>query len=207
MTRQANHTENLLFFFDEPLDEPLDRLLGDKMPDMTREERAQRRRDIAAEVADGAAVGEVARKYSVSVSMVANACQEHNVAPPKLARNGSTQQRLQIVAWLIGGYTGGEIAEDLGVSRQYVSQVRQQAKDAGVFEAVEKLGKAIPEPSQKLSNEVKFSVLVAIMTGEQTFQAIADEFGLHISTVFELSRVAREAGMEAFARRKFKHHG
>ena len=41
-----------------------------------------------------------------------------------------------IIAKIIGGWTDKSIAKNLGVSKQFVNQVRLRAKEAGVYDAI-----------------------------------------------------------------------
>ena len=41
-----------------------------------------------------------------------------------------------IIAMIIGGWTDKSIAKDLGVSKQFVNQVRLRAKEAGIYDAI-----------------------------------------------------------------------
>jgi transposase len=175
------------------------------MPTMTREELADRRKKIADAVREGKHVAEVCKKFGIGLTTVKNACREHGVKVDRKQTRMSDEkpatETLRIVAWLIQGYSGSEIAADAGVTRQYVNQVKQRATEAGIFEAVKSLDRAIPDvvSAVKLTDETKFKVLRLLLEGALRYDEIGAETGIHKATVSEIAQVAKEAGLLKFA--------
>jgi transposase len=174
------------------------------MPAMTREELADRRKKIADAVREGKQIADICKKFGIGLTTVKNACREHNVEiDRKQVRSHEKQpgtEVLRIVAWLIQGYNSAEIAEDAGVTRQYVSQVKQRATEAGVFQAIGSLEKAVPEQDRGgVSDVTKFAVASLALDGE-TQQNIANTCDLHIATVNKILQSAKAAGLMKFSR-------
>jgi len=74
---------------------------------------AERRRKIAQEIQQGKDAATVAQEFGVALTTVGNACKEHGVeysTGRTAQRRQPNHQMLQIVAWLIEGYNGADIA-------------------------------------------------------------------------------------------------
>lgn len=108
---------------------------------MTHEERAARRKQIAEYVRERLhehdPCGGAAQAFGVGLHTVYNACDEHGVPRPKKTGNtGGEIKRpgtLAIIARLcIGDETLTEIAESVGITKQRVSQIYTEARDAGI---------------------------------------------------------------------------
>lgn len=101
---------------------------------MTRATNFERRKEIAASVAGGKTVSDACREFSVSAPTVYNACKENGVKPtrPAKAMRG-IPKAVQIIAALFKGEENqNRIAENLRVSRQFVSQVAIAARKVGI---------------------------------------------------------------------------
>ena len=100
---------------------------------LTHPERRARRAAIAADVARGDDVSEVAQRHGVGVPTVRNACLEAHVSKCPLP---STKVRavtsFQILAALLRGGRQVDVAADFGVSRQRVEQIERMATEAGI---------------------------------------------------------------------------
>ena len=95
---------------------------------MDRKQRRERRKRLAQAVRSGQKVDSVAKEYGLSEQMVRRACREFGVKPPSLAK----KTHLAVVARLLKGKREVAVAEELGVSPQYVSAVKHRARQAGV---------------------------------------------------------------------------
>lgn len=98
---------------------------------------AETRGKIAQWVKDNnASVPEAASKFGTSRKRVGYACKEHGVTPrlaesdysPPIARS-----TFEILCLLLQGHGGSEIAEEFGVSRQRVGQIKKRAVEAGIM--------------------------------------------------------------------------
>jgi transposase len=100
---------------------------------LTHPERAARRAALAADVARGEDVGEVARRHGVSLATVRTSCLAAHVVPGALP---STKVRaatsFQILAALLRGERMVDIADHFGVSKQRVEQIQRAAREAGI---------------------------------------------------------------------------
>lgn len=94
--------------------------------------KVEQRKPLAEAVRSGKSVAEVAKAFGQPYHAVRTACREQNV---KLIT--SNVGAMKILAGLISGKHQSEVARELGVSRQRVSQVAQDAEKSGVFAAVE----------------------------------------------------------------------
>ena len=108
---------------------------------LTLADRAARRKQMANLVLAGRSYKRVALYYGVSVSAVRQACRQPRTqaaqAEPGDLRKRPPGRTLDVVADLIrGGQTQNDIAEKRNVSRQRVSQIKQKAEEAGIFEAI-----------------------------------------------------------------------
>lgn len=100
-------------------------------PKMTHEERRARRAEIAKAVADGEPIVSVVRKFDVSHATVYLAAKEFDV-PVRVSRPRSRNTVMQAVAMALQGRSSVNIARDLEVSRQRISDILLRAADAGV---------------------------------------------------------------------------
>lgn len=94
----------------------------------SRKEQAARRKKMA-KFAKKHGVDVAAQEFGVSIGTVYLACREYDTKPvrkPQVA-----ESTLVIVRKLLDGERQSDIARDLGVSRQYVSQVKRRAIAAG----------------------------------------------------------------------------
>lgn len=96
---------------------------------MTHKEQRDRRKAMALEVKRGADPDKVARKYRVSGMTVYFACRENGVE-----RNGRSMSpsTYSVIGALQEGRSGESIAQDFGVSPQWISRVRVACIQAGV---------------------------------------------------------------------------
>lgn len=100
---------------------------------MTHEERAERRRQIAECVKQGENPSTVASEFGVTIETVKNACYEYTVQFPKITKN-SLSSSLEIIAQLMkGDINQNVLAERFKVSKQRISQIRQEAIKAGII--------------------------------------------------------------------------
>lgn len=100
-------------------------------PKMTHEERRARRAEMAKAVADGEPIARVVRKFGVSHATVYLAAKEFDV-PVRVSRPRSRNTVMQAVAMALQGRSSVDIARDLEVSRQRISDILLLAADAGV---------------------------------------------------------------------------
>lgn len=101
---------------------------------MTREERRDRRAKIA-EYAKTHSTNQAVSKFGVSKMTVVASCKEFGVS--KQQAINSYPSTYVVVAGLISGKKASEIAADLNVSPQFVSQCKKKMREHGVFKAVE----------------------------------------------------------------------
>jgi transposase len=95
---------------------------------MNRSERRERRCRMASAVREGQELAEVAKAYGVSVGMLRRACREFGVP---VARQRATKVNVfAILKALLDGQTRRAVAESLGISRQRVQQVAEEARAA-----------------------------------------------------------------------------
>lgn len=107
----------------------------DTMPQLSHEQRASRRKAIADEYNAGASVDELCAKYHVTKVTVHSAVIESgrkvNRVLSQYPRKDKPNRTLEIVRRMLDGERGSDIAKDMGVSNQYVSQVRIAAINSG----------------------------------------------------------------------------
>jgi DNA-binding CsgD family transcriptional regulator len=94
--------------------------------------KVEERKPLAEAVRNGRTAAEVAREYGVSYHTVLIACREQGVN--LMTKNVGS---MRILAGMISGKRQAAVARELGVTKQRVSQVVQDAENAGVFAAVE----------------------------------------------------------------------
>lgn len=103
---------------------------------MSRDERKQRRKQMAMCVARGKSLLETAQRFKVTTTTVANACIENGVLTGSdRLRNPRSREFvvIQILAQLIEGTaTTATIAEHVGVSHWRVQRVYERAIVAGI---------------------------------------------------------------------------
>jgi predicted transcriptional regulator len=93
--------------------------------------KAEERKSLAEAVRKGRTAAEVARAFGQPYNTVLVACREQNV---KLVTKNVGSMR--ILAAILSGKHQTAVAQELGITRQRVSQVVQDAENAGVFAAV-----------------------------------------------------------------------
>ena len=105
-------------------------------PHLSHPARAARRAAIAAEVAAGGKVEQVAARHGVSVQTAQVACRMAGLAAPNPNRARTASRSvatLAIVAALMHtDETEAEIAVRMGISKQWVNQVKRDAIAAGL---------------------------------------------------------------------------
>lgn len=163
------------------------------MPTMLQRKRAQRRKALAEDVRRGASVRAVAEKRGVSADLVRSACREHGVQPRSSRKIGVNEKPvhklLQIIAGLLSGYTLEKIGRDAGITRQRVSQIKQRVVEAGIYAAVQSLGKSLPESNRPRLDDVKKLNIVAWILKGKSQKAICREFHVGPGT---LRRIAQQ---------------
>lgn len=101
---------------------------------MTHADRVELRKEIAAAVAAGKSISEACVEFSVSSPTAYGACRENGVKParhPKAMKGIPKAVRI-IAALFKGDENQAKIAENLRVSRQFVSQVAIAARSVGL---------------------------------------------------------------------------
>ena len=78
---------------------------------------------------------EVAQAYQASVSGLRAAAQAFGVTIPTQPRGRRYSKRMTVIAGLLRGESQAEMARCAGVTRQYVSQIKQAMTEAGIFDA------------------------------------------------------------------------
>ena len=97
---------------------------------MDHKARAQRRKEIAEFIQKTNDIHKAATEFGVSVNTVYMACKENGIAPRKHQRI----RQLEIVASLMkDGARQIDIAEQHGVSKQYINQVYKECKRLGIL--------------------------------------------------------------------------
>ena len=94
--------------------------------------KVEERKRLAEAVQNGRTPTEVAKAFGQPYSAVLIACREQKVK--LLVKNVGS---MRILAGLISGKQQSAVARELGITRQRVSQVVQDAEKSGVFAAVE----------------------------------------------------------------------
>lgn len=101
---------------------------GHFMP-ISNEKRRILRREIA-EYCVNHTIGQAARKFGVSVSLVRSACWEHDVEPFRQIR-ANLPLSFAVLKMLLDGTPRKEIAQDLGLKLTYVHTIARTAQSAG----------------------------------------------------------------------------
>ena len=96
---------------------------------MTHAERAERRLQIS-KYASLYGVAATVRKFSLSMETVRVACREHGIPFPRLRREAGPHS-FEILKALLDGVPLMKIADDFGLTKQRVNQVKQQGIKAG----------------------------------------------------------------------------
>lgn len=105
---------------------------------MTHEERKERRKNIARDIANGVAVSDVSKNYGVGVATIINACQEHKTrikiasvrirSLPEIAPS-----TLVIIAELLNtNKPQATIAREMKLSSARIEQILTRARKAGI---------------------------------------------------------------------------
>lgn len=108
---------------------------------LSHEDRRKRREEIAQFIAAGHTRKEAMRKFNVSTGQVDRSCIENGVTAPYDATIGRSKNWsfCRVLSHLLMGKSRQEVAAELGVSRQYVYQVIDQAISHGLIRNIEKL--------------------------------------------------------------------
>lgn len=126
---------------------------GRPAPLKKNEDRKKAREQIAGYVASGKTTTQAARKFNVSEQTVRNSCKEFGVKipAPRAVPGGKANTFDVIVARLNHPeFNDSQIAEQMGVTRQYVYSILKRANEAGLFLAIEKAKKtAVDEAAAK----------------------------------------------------------
>lgn len=186
----------------------------------TREEQYERRRAMAAEVKAGATAEEVAEKYGVTAATVRIACNQFKVPlQPTGARGrpaGSGRSyHFEIVAALLAGRSMPDIAEEFGITRQAVHEIKQRAEAAGVFAGVKQANKAEVEAlrekerlerridqvkaereARQREAEKRYQKIIDMVQSGKTVEEVAEAVGFNTLTVY---RIMRRFGVELYA--------
>lgn len=99
------------------------------MKRLTHQERHDRRKAIADAVRSGKTIEATSRQFKVTVTTVKGACKAFDVTWPDTEKRVDS---LAIVGALQAGAKVAAVAAQFCVSRQYVSEVRKRAIEAGV---------------------------------------------------------------------------
>lgn len=104
-------------------------------------ERQKRRRSIALFVKEGNTKKQAMRKFKVSSGQVDRSCIENGITPPYDTQSAKTKHWsfCRVVSELLAGKSRSTVSTDMGVSRQYVYQVIEQAHRHGLIKQIEKL--------------------------------------------------------------------
>jgi hypothetical protein len=121
--------------------------------ELSKADMAVRRERIAGEfrklIDQGTDIDECYRrlsnKYDVTVHVIYDACRWYQIKVPRRLRDHQLPAltTLEIIADLIRGKKGIEIATERNLSRQRISQIKEQAEKAGLLDAVEQRVKAV----------------------------------------------------------------
>lgn len=102
---------------------------------MTHAERRERRKQMAAKVREGAEPETVAREFRVTLDLVERACKEFKV---RLLKRKTGLRTFRIIALLLQGLSVKTVAEQIGVTYQWVKEVRSDASEAGITFPIER---------------------------------------------------------------------
>lgn len=97
---------------------------------ITHEQRRLRRKEIAQWASDNG-VADASKKFEVSTGIVYESCAEFGLTALRVNRSGQGAKQFQILKLLLDGVNGQQIADRFGVTRQWVSQVKMAAIEAG----------------------------------------------------------------------------
>jgi transposase len=127
---------------------------------LTHEERKKRRKEIASYVASGKTGDQAAARFRVSLETVAKACKEHGVQLLRKGQGHRTAAKASgysIVARIVEfpNMAEQQIAEEFGVSRQYINIVRTKAAKDGLFLAIEKAKQAAVDEAMREAKRAK----------------------------------------------------
>lgn len=112
---------------------------------LSHKERLERRKKIADLVKGGAPIEYAAKVFGVSTNTVRNSCKNNGVYLPRKANihHATKVSSFQMLMELLKGKTLQAIADELGVTRQRVGQIRMAASMAGFAFPDNRLGKWI----------------------------------------------------------------
>lgn len=96
--------------------------------------KIEERKPLAEAVRSGKSVADVVQETGQSISVVRQACQEQGVSLPLANMNS-----MKILAGILSGKSQTEVARDLNISRQRVSQIMEVARSSGVFAVLNKM--------------------------------------------------------------------
>jgi hypothetical protein len=117
------------------------------VPRFTREQRAERRKQMAMEVKSGKTPQKVAEKFGVIPQTVIKACHFHRVEYP-VASAFSSGSSIAIKTYDVmreiieGKMIDARIAEKFEITRSRVNQIRERMEGRGILKAVENRIKA-----------------------------------------------------------------
>lgn len=97
---------------------------------MDRNARKARRKKIADAISSGISVESVMNQFDISISHLRIACRENNVEVPKNPRGAP--KALVVLGRLLKKHKTTDIIKELGCRRQYIHQVKEQARAAGI---------------------------------------------------------------------------
>lgn len=115
----------------------LDRLgIVGYLVDVTHRECKLLRARLAAYVSEGATLAQAANKCGAAIWTVRNACHEHGVIWERTytGAGGRGVHPFAVLAGLQEGRTQQSVADDLGLTRQRVQQIKKRAIEFGVLE-------------------------------------------------------------------------
>ncbi|MFN0019807.1 MAG: hypothetical protein ACKVP0_16240 [Pirellulaceae bacterium] len=95
--------------------------------------KIEERKHLAEAVRSGKSVADVAQETGQPARVVRTACHEQGVSLPLANMNS-----MKILAGILSGKSQTEVARDLNISRQRVSQVMEVANSSGVFAVLNK---------------------------------------------------------------------
>lgn len=94
--------------------------------------RRDRRKEIAKAVLGGNPLHHVARQFDVSTVTVRKACVENGITPPAVRGRPSRSDQFVVLKMLMDGMPQADVARQLGVSRQRISEVAGHAARVGI---------------------------------------------------------------------------
>lgn len=105
--------------------------------------KLERRKAIARFIAEGHTYPEAAQQFGVSVPTVAKAVQEFGAQKRPDGKQASQAEIFKIAAMFVRGSHDKEIADAMEMTRQRVSQIRAEAEEAGLFQAIQEVAQAV----------------------------------------------------------------